>query len=373
MPELQKFFNSELSRIVKQYNLDPQKIAVAVSGGADSLALAFLMRQYACEFGSIVVALTVNHNLRAEAKEEAEYVADLMRKCGIEHHILEWKHSKLESGIETKAREARYDLLINWCRQNGVGYLFTAHHLRDQAETFLMRLQRGSGVDGLAAMSDVVERDEVRIVRPLLNIEPQKLRDFLRERQIAWKEDASNECDDFLRVRVRKMLPELENRLGITIKKIGNAVNALNGAKRYFAVQVSDFIENRCRNWYGCAWSFNPERFRQLHDEIKIRVISELIKDIGDENYSPEYEALERLCNAISDDNFKGATLGKCEILKFNRRIWIVPENKSDLVLSKDAWNEYALHNPSILMHGLPYKLKLNLFEKSCKAVEFNK
>ena len=373
MPNLQQVFNSELNRIAKQYNLEQKKMAVAVSGGADSLALAFLMKQYAEKFNIKVVALTVNHNLRAEAKEEAEYVAELMHKNGIEHHVLEWNHDKVVSGIETKAREARYSLLLEWCKKHKVKNLLTAHHLRDQAETFLMRLQRGSGVDGLASMACVTERCDVRIVRPLLNIEPQKLRDFLSEQNIVWKEDASNECDDFLRVRVRKMLPELESKLGITIQKIGTAVNALNSAREYFADQAGDFIGNHCRSWYDCAWSFNPELFGQLHDEIKTRVIAELIKRVGDDNYAPEYVALARLCNAAVTTDFKGATLGGCEVLKFNRRIWVVPENKTSLVLSKEQWNAYVSKNPQVLMHGLPYKLKLNLFEKCGKAVEFNK
>ena len=373
MPNLQQSFNSELSRIVKQYNIDQKKMAVAVSGGADSLALAFLMKQYAQNFNIEFVTLTVNHNLRVEAKEEAEYVAELMKKNGIEHHVLEWKHAKLETGIETRAREARYRLLLEWCKRNKISALLTAHHLRDQAETFLMRLQRGSGVDGLASMGYVTERCGVKIIRPLLNMEPQNLRNFLSEKKIAWKEDASNECDDFLRVRVRKMLPELEKNLGITIKKIGTAVNALNSAREYFASQAEAFINHRCRNWYGCAWSFNPEVFEQLHDEIKIRVIAELIKNVGDDTYAPEYVALERLCKVVADNDFKGATLGNCEVLKYNRRIWIVSEDKSGFVLSKEQWKAYTSRHPQVLTSGLPYKLKLNLFEKNGKAVEFNK
>ena len=327
--------------------------------------------KYADENGVKLVALTVNHNLRPEAEDEAKYVAGLMKKNRIEHHILEWKHSKINRGIETKAREARYDLLLNWCRKNEVKNLLTAHHLRDQAETFLIRLQRGSGVDGLAAMAKVSERNGVKIVRPLLNFEPQALRDYLVEKKIEWKEDASNECDDFLRVRVRKMLPMLAKELGITIQKIGVAVEALSGARAYFSMMAEDFITNRCRKWYDCGWSFNPDMFAQLHDEVKIRVIAELIRNIGDGEYAPEYAASNRLCTALTDKNFKSATLGGCEVLKFNRRIWVIAENKGNLVLSKKQWSDYVLKHPKVMKHGLPYKLKLNLFEKCCKAVEF--
>ena len=370
MANLQERFNSEFDRIVEQYNLDKKNMAVAVSGGADSLALAFLLEQYTDEKGRArIITLTVNHNLRPEAKDEAKYVAELMKKNGIEHHILEWKHPKLVRGIETRAREARYNLLLEWCCQNKVKILMTAHHLRDQAETFLMRLQRGSGVDGLASMADVIERGNVKIVRPLLNIEPQELRDFLKEKGLAWKEDASNECDDFLRVRVRKFLPKLEKEIGITVQKIGAAVAALAGAREYFSAQADDFINNHCRNWYNCGWSFNPEVFGQLHNEIRFRVMAGLIKNIGDGDYAPEYVALNRLCDSLVDKNFKGATLGGCEILKFNRRIWVIAENKKDALLTKEQWDAYVSKHSEILKHGMPYKLKLNLFGKNVKQL----
>ncbi len=187
MQDLQQRFNFKFKRLISEYRLEAGQIAAAVSGGADSLALAFLLKGYVEENGGLLTVLTVNHHLRPEAAEEAAYVAALMKKNNVAAQVLEWRHQPLDKGIETKARKARYDLLTGWCREHECRLLVTAHHLRDQAETFLMRLQRGSGVDGLAAMEPVTERNGVILLRPLLDFDPRELRMFLSEKKIDWK------------------------------------------------------------------------------------------------------------------------------------------------------------------------------------------
>ena len=157
----------------KKHKIDDETIAVGVSGGADSLALALMLK----DNGKKVVALTVNHCLRQEAEAEAEYVAELMKKHNIEHHILVWTDgSKVKKGVEERARDARYNLMISFCKDNNIKVLATAHHLRDQAETFLLRLQRGSGLFGLSSMLPVSERDKIVLIRPLLDRSPEDLK-----------------------------------------------------------------------------------------------------------------------------------------------------------------------------------------------------
>ena len=166
--------------------------AVGVSGGADSLALIFLLSDWAKQYGIELTALTVQHGLRPEAEDEAQYVAQLMQKNNIKHQILYWQGDKPTSGIENAARNARYDLMHEWCCEQGIKSLLIAHHKRDQAETFLMRLQRGSGVDGLAAMAPISKWRELFVVRPLLGVNPEDLREYLQQKDIAWVEDSSN-------------------------------------------------------------------------------------------------------------------------------------------------------------------------------------
>lgn len=365
MVDLQQSFDCEMQRIVAEHNLDFSKIVIGVSGGADSLALLFLLNGYIKKNGGKLCALTINHHLRPEAEAETKYVAEICLKNGIEHEVLHWKHERLQSGMENKARQARYELMFDWCKKNDCKILMTAHHMRDQAETFLMRLQRGSGVDGLASMAVVSPRENVLIVRPLLNFAPEELRRFLQEKKIAWCEDASNCCDDFLRVRVRKMLPKLEKELGLSVQKIASAAAALNEAKIYFAEQVDNFIRNRCRLWYGVAWSFSPTMFASIHREIQVRVLAELIKNVTDAEYAPEYSSLLRLSKQLIKKDFGGATLGSCEFVKYNNRIWIVPETQDDAVLSKNDWLSFVEKNGKINADGIPYKLKLYLVRKS--------
>lgn len=373
MRDLQRRFDLKFKRLISDFHLDATHVAAAVSGGADSLALAFLLKAYVEKNGGLLTVLTVNHHLRPEADEEARYVAELMAGNHVAAEILDWRHPPLGKGIETRARKARYALLTGWCRVHGCNLLVTAHHLRDQAETFLMRLQRGSGVDGLAAMDGITERDGICLLRPLLDFAPEELRFFLSEMNVGWKEDASNDCDDFLRVRVRKMLPLLERELGLTPAKIGAAAAALSGARNFFAAEVGRFVSRHCRLWYQTAWSFSPAAFRALADELKFRVLARLIKSAGGLEYAPEYAALQRLRENIENGAFSGCTLGGCEILRYDGKIWILPERKSSGVLGRRQWAEFAARRFPELKGGLPYKLRLILYEKNSKAVEFEK
>lgn len=174
-------------------------IAAGVSGGADSLALVLRLKEWGDANGKKIVALTVDHGLRSEAAAEAAYVAEVMQRFGIEHHILRWEGEKPVHGIEEAAREARYALIAAWCREAGVRVLATGHHRRDQAETFLLRLIRGSGVSGLSGILPVSERLGLMIIRPQLFDAPDDLKAYLEQCGVAWVEDPSNRNEDFLR------------------------------------------------------------------------------------------------------------------------------------------------------------------------------
>src|SRR5205823_2951019 len=146
------------------------RLAVAVSGGPDSMALLLLADRWARQRGGEAWGLTVDHGLRPESAGEARIVAGWLAARGMAHEILVWSGDKPATGIQEAAREARYALLAGWCRAHGILHLLTAHHREDQAETYLIRRRAGSGVDGLAAMSAVRELPGCRIVRPLLSV-----------------------------------------------------------------------------------------------------------------------------------------------------------------------------------------------------------
>ena len=131
---------------------DIKHIAVAVSGGGDSMALCLLLKEWCTTQGVNLTALTVDHGLRVDSRTEAEQVSRWMMEASISHHILSWAGEKPTTNIQDEARKARYQLMGKWCAQNNIAHLCLAHHQDDQAETFLLRLFRGSGVDGLCAM-----------------------------------------------------------------------------------------------------------------------------------------------------------------------------------------------------------------------------
>ena len=178
--------------------------AVAVSGGADSLALTLLANAWARRRGGTVAALTVDHRLRPESAAEARRTGEWLASRGIAHQTLVWDGPHPASDIQAEARTARYRLLQACCAEQGYLHLLTAHHLEDRAETFWLRLARGSGLDGLAGISAVSERARCRVLRPLLDVPPERLRARLRREGQEWIEDPSNRNTEFGRVRVRE-------------------------------------------------------------------------------------------------------------------------------------------------------------------------
>jgi tRNA(Ile)-lysidine synthase len=178
-------------------------LAVAVSGGGDSMALALLADAWARARGGAVTALTVDHGLRPEAAAEAAQVAAWCAARGIAHVILTHTGPVPRSGVQAAARAARYRLLEAWCRAHRVLHLLLAHQRDDQAETVAIREAAGSGLDGLAGMAAISERDAVRLLRPLLEVPRARLRDVLIGRDQEWIEDPSNRNPAFTRVRVR--------------------------------------------------------------------------------------------------------------------------------------------------------------------------
>ncbi|MDQ7246503.1 tRNA lysidine(34) synthetase TilS [Dongia sedimenti] len=179
-------------------------LAVAVSGGPDSLALALLLAEWAGSRNGRLDALTVDHRLRAESGAEAEQVARwLAHLPGVTHRILAWSDEKPAAGIQAAARAARYRLLAEYCRARAILHLCVAHHRDDQTETHRLRAGHGSGSIGLAGMSAIRPLDGVRLLRPLLGVAKAELLALLTARAQPWIEDPSNRNPAFERVRLR--------------------------------------------------------------------------------------------------------------------------------------------------------------------------
>ena len=203
------------------------QIAVAVSGGADSMALCLLAGQWARSNGIILKAVTVDHGLRPDSAEEARSVGRWLTNYGIDHQILTWMDEKPETGIQAAARKARYRLMADWCESNGIQHLLVAHHLEDQVETFLMRLARGSGIDGLACMTSSTPLQAINLLRPLLTVPKSELTDFLNGQNQDWIEDPSNQNPAYARTQIRGLAADLE-QVGVNAQRLGDIVDQYN-------------------------------------------------------------------------------------------------------------------------------------------------
>jgi tRNA(Ile)-lysidine synthase len=211
--------------------------ALAVSGGSDSTALMVLFADWLAQAGRPAEAcavLTVDHRLRPESAGEAQAAARQAATLGFGHATLVWEGHKPATGIQAAAREARYRLMGAWMREHGLSTLLTAHTLDDQAETLLMRLARGSGLDGLSGMAPRSTLDAagepIAIARPLLATPKARLRATLAERRIAWIEDPSNASLAFERARLRAARAELE-ALGLTGEMLALSAKRLQRAR----------------------------------------------------------------------------------------------------------------------------------------------
>ena len=296
-------------------------IAVATSGGGDSLALCLLAHAWARRRGGVVIALTVDHGLRPASAGEARRVAGWLAAHGIEFHILRWRGAKPRSGIQATAREARYRLLTGWCRGHGVVHLLLGHHLEDQAETVLLRLARQSGADGLAGMAAILERDGVRLLRPLLGTAKARLRAGLTAWGQQWLDDPSNADPTFARTRARNLLEGLEPaaltapRLAATARRMGEARAVLETATAAFLAH-SVMVHPAGLCWLdGAAFAAAPV-------DVARRALARVLMCTGGTAYPSRTERLERLLTAVRDGTIGGGrTLQGCRILGHRGRL----------------------------------------------------
>ena len=205
----------------------PDGLVVACSGGGDSLALLDLTCRWAARSGTSVHAVIVDHGLREGSDTEATAASEIASSLGALPTVLQWRDWQGQGNLQEAARMARRRLLADYAREQEIGTVLLGHTLDDQAETFLLRLARGSGVEGLSGMSGEIDVDGVRFLRPLLSVRREPLREYLRGRGIVWAEDPSNEDERFDRVRMRQLLPLLLSKsVYINTKTIKGGRNA---------------------------------------------------------------------------------------------------------------------------------------------------
>jgi len=292
-------------------------IVLAVSGGPDSVALMWLAARWRRTLarGPRLVAVTVDHGLRAEAKAEARDVKRLARALDLPHRTMRWTGAKPKTGLPAAARAARYRLLAQAARASGATHILTAHTRDDQAETLLLRLLRGSGIAGLAAMARQSERDGVLLARPFLHVSKSQLIATLKKAKLGFADDPTNRDLNFARPRIRTLMPVLAAeggdtrnlaRLASRLARANQAVEVLvDGAERYLALR--DREASRPQPGAGAkafkakifdaktfdaktfdaktfdARIFDAEAFVAMPEEIRLRLLKRAIDRFGHE------------------------------------------------------------------------------------------
>src|SRR5579872_4461843 len=267
--------------------------AVGVSGGGDSIALMHLTAQWAkANQLPLPVVLTVDHGLRPRSGRDAACVKSSAEAAGLKPVVLYWAGTKPRSGVEEQARIARYRLMGDWCSAHRANWLLLGHTKDDQAENFLLRLGRGSGVDGLSAMPAAAPLPDqayaaVTLVRPLLGFSRHELRTWLVDRGLSWLEDPMNDDINFARTRVRKLLPLLAEA-GIPSDRIVAAAGHLGRARHALELKTREFLRQHA-NFDGHIALIDGGALREAPREIGLRALSELLRSIGKSPYRPRF------------------------------------------------------------------------------------
>ncbi len=311
--------NQKFANFIRPFS--HEKLAIAVSGGVDSTALLHM----AAKMNVDMVALHVNHGLRAAAGADAQFVRNACEKLGVPCYILEWAGTKPTAGIEAAARTARYKLMTDFCHSHGIKTLVIAHQADDQIETFLLNLARGSGIYGLGGMRRVSMRHGVRVVRPLLDVSRDELVQYCQTHDVEYIHDEMNDDLNYARVRMRARRRILNDQLGISDSRILLAMRNLDRTRcaldEYIAGRMATLGADLRRVVFMESFLFDEAT------DIGLKLLGNLIQQVGGNEYPPRLKSLERAMDFLRQDcKF---TLGGCTLRRFNNRILIVPEGCS--------------------------------------------
>ena len=304
-------------------------VALAVSGGPDSLALLHLAarRREGQDAPPEFTVLTVDHALRPGSREEAEMVARAAAGLGLKHAILTWEHGDAaDTGSQENARAARYDLMTAYARAHGVQAIATAHHLDDQAETFLMRLKRGSGLDGLAAIPERSAWAGVTILRPLLDVPKARLIAALVAQGIDYAMDPSNVDPRFERPRLRAAWDALES-LGLTPDVLALTARRLRRAREALDHATDAFLADHCAMHDDSA-VIDRDALLKAPQEIALRALARVIEAVGGSGEPVRLAKLEVLLAALTEPASKTQTLGHCRIELKGRLLAFIREQR---------------------------------------------
>jgi len=313
----------KVKSILKKYK-NNNTFVVAVSGGSDSLALVSIIKNLMQENKYKFFFAIVDHNLRKNSAAEALSVKRLLSKYDINLTILKNK-KKIDKNIQKNAREIRYNLLEKFCKKKKAKSLIVAHHQDDQVETFLMRLSRGSGVEGLSSMNEIATlKQGTSLIRPLLDFKKNELISITKHTFNKFFKDPSNTNRKFLRTNIRELKKNLEKK-GIDIEKIVRSIKNIASTKD----AINFYVERSIKKYItfkGKLTILNLEKFRQEPKEIKFKIVNKIIKKTTNSYYPPRSKKVLNLIDGFQRNRIKKLTLGGCIFERKNRFLFVSKE-----------------------------------------------
>ena len=306
--------------------LNKRSIAVAISGGPDSLALSALAKALSLEKKIKFYFVLVNHNIRKNSKNEANQVKKLLKKYKINLKILN-NSKKISKNIQSQARQVRYEMLLKFCKTHNIKIILTGHNLEDQVETFFIRLSRGSGLTGLSSMKTLTNLNkQIKLYRPMLSVKKNTLVRISKKVFGKFFIDPSNNNSKYLRTKIRNLKRPL-SKSGIKYDQIIKSINNLESSRaaldEYF-IRASKGILIYARG----TVSLNLSKFNSLNNELKIRLINESIKRLKNNYYDQRSKKVVNLINLINFQDFKKANLGGCLFFRKKDNLCVKLEKK---------------------------------------------
>ena len=324
--KIKKFYGKFKKVIFK--NISRKKFALAVSGGSDSLCLAYFGKIYTHEFNSKMDILIVDHGLRRESYDEASKIKKILYNKGIQSKILRWKGKIPKSNIQKNARNIRYSLISNYCLEKKIKYLITAHHIDDQIENFFIRLLRGSGLSGLSSMSENVSyNNNLKIVRPFLSLKKIDLKYVTLNFFRTYIKDPSNKDEKFLRTRIRKYRKNMENE-GLNTEKITKTINNLLSANKALSFYKNKALYKHVSFISKSKCLVSNQIFFDEAGEIIFKSFADILSLVSGTYYPPRSKKIVNLINRVKKDKFSKSTLGGCVVEKKDGFISISKEVK---------------------------------------------
>ena len=324
-----KLSNHRIKKVYKKFekNLNiSENFVVAVSGGPDSLALAFLAKIYSIKKGLVAKFLIVDHKLRPESSKEAKKTQKILKTNFIKSKILTWVGKKPFKNIQSIARKKRYEILFSQSDKYKVKNILFGHHENDLFENFFIRMLRGSGLKGLISLDKKVEINGKNLLRPLIDQKKDDLRFIAKKVFNFYVNDPSNEDEKYLRIQIRKLIKELKEK-GLDQKKLGITIKNLKYSNNVVEHYVSENIKkNTFFSLKRKKLILKNEYFKQPF-EIILRSLSESIKLVGEKSFSARGKKLQKIISKIKNHTFYKQTLGGCIIEKINETIIISKEH----------------------------------------------